>query len=163
VRYMLFSATFPPRLKKLAEDYLASDHCHIEVGRAGSSHENVIQEVVWVDANLKKTALLDYMHSLNPGRCIIFVNSKRMADEIDDFLFHNNIPCTSMHSDRTQREREDAMRSFRMGTAPVMVTTGVSARGIDVRNVRYVVNFDLPSIEHGGIEEYVHRIGKSAA
>lgn len=161
IKYMLFSATFPPRLKKLAEDYLAANHVRIEVGRAGSSHENVRQDVVWVDDSMKRVALLDYLMSLEPGRCIVFVNHKQAADEIDDFIFGNKLPCTSMHADRTQREREDALRNFRKGTTPIMVTTGISARGIDVRNVKYVINYDLPSVDHGGIEEYVHRIGMS--
>jgi ATP-dependent RNA helicase DDX3X len=84
-----------------------------------------------------------------------------MADEIDDFLYNLGYPCTSMHSDRTQKEREAAMRGFRAGTAPILIATGVSARGIDVRNVMHVINYDLPSMEHGGIEEYVHRIGRT--
>jgi ATP-dependent RNA helicase DDX3X len=66
-----------------------------------------------------------------------------------------------MHSDRTQREREDAMRAFRNGSTPILIATGVTARGIDVRNVKYVINYDLPSTEHGGITEYIHRIGMS--
>ena len=68
---------------------------------------------------------------------------------------------TSTHRDRTQAEREAAMRSFRAGTAPILIATGVMARGIDVQNVMHVINYDLPSMDHGGIEEYTHRIGKS--
>lgn len=157
---MLFSATFPTAVRKLAKDYLAETYVRIKVGRVGSSHKNIKQDVIYVEPPVKKQALLDILHSLTPRRTIIFVNSKRMADELDDFLFNKNFPCTSMHSDRTQREREDAMRAFRGGKTPVLITTGVTARGIDVRNVAYVINFDLPSMDHGGIEEYVHRIGK---
>lgn len=66
-----------------------------------------------------------------------------------------------MHGDRTQMERESAMRGFRSGKNPILVTTGVSARGIDVRNVMHVINYSLPSMDHGGIEEYTHRIGRT--
>lgn len=160
MKYMLFSATFPGAVRRLAKDHLAQDHVRIKVGRIGSTHENIKQDIIFVRQELKQTALLDLLYSMEPGRTIIFVNNKRTADEIDDLLFHKGLPSTSMHSDRTQREREDAMRAFRAGKAPLMVTTGVSARGIDVRNVKHVINYDLPTVEHGGIQEYTHRIGR---
>ncbi|KAI1460011.1 DEAD-domain-containing protein [Annulohypoxylon moriforme] len=161
VRYMLFSATFPAAVRRLARDHLATNHLRVRVGRIGSTHENIKQDIVFVRQDLKRSALLDLLYSIEPGRTIIFVNNKRTADEIDDFLFHKMFPCTSMHSDRTQREREDAMRAFRAGKAPLLVATGVSARGIDVRNVKHVINYDLPSYDHGGIREYTHRIGRT--
>ncbi|KAF7531783.1 hypothetical protein G7054_g8568 [Neopestalotiopsis clavispora] len=162
VKYMLFSATFPTQIRKLAKDHLAASHLRINVGRVGSSHANIEQQVIWVDNSMKKQALCDLLYSLDPGRTIIFVNNKRLADELDDFLFHKEMPCTSMHADRTQRERGDAMRAFRNGKTPILVATGVTARGIDVRNVKYVINYDLPSVDHGGITEYTHRIGRTA-
>ena len=160
IKYMLFSATFPVAVRQLAKTHLSESHIRIRVGRIGSTHQNIRQDVVWVDPALKKKALMDLLYARKPARTIIFVNSKRMADELDDFLFHNDMPSTSMHAERTQREREDAMRAFRSGKAPILVTTGVTARGIDVRNVAHVINFDLPTMEHGGIQEYIHRIGK---
>lgn len=96
---------------------------------------------------------------MNGVRTIVFVNSRQAADTLDDFLYNMNLPVTSIHSDRTQVEREAAMRAFRAGKAPILVATGVTARGIDVRNVMHVINYDLPSMDHGGIEEYTHRIG----
>ena len=161
IQYLLFSATFPKKLRDLAKEHLSEQHVRFRVGRAGSTHGNIKQEFVYTIASEKRRALTDLLNSKPPQRTIIFVNSKRAADEIDDFLFNIGLPCTSMHSDRTQKEREDAMRAFRRGDTPIIVTTAVAARGIDVRNVAHVVNFDLPSIEHGGIEEYTHRIGKS--
>jgi len=70
-------------------------------------------------------------------------------------------PVTSIHSDRTQREREDAIRAFRRGKCPIMVATGVMARGLDIANVLHVINYDLPDSMHGGMTEYVHRIGRT--
>ncbi|KAI0434853.1 P-loop containing nucleoside triphosphate hydrolase protein [Xylaria sp. FL1042] len=161
VKYMLFSATFPTPVRKLAKTHLAENYVRIRVGRIGSTHENIRQDVVFVDPSMKKQALLDLLHSMKPTRTIIFVNGKRVADELDDFLFNKDLPCTSMHADRTQREREDAMRAFRIGKTPLLITTGISARGIDVRNVMHVINYDLPSMDHGGIQEYIHRIGRT--
>lgn len=160
MRYLLFSATFPKPLRDLAKEYLASDHVRFRVGRAGSTHTNIKQRVLHVDASLKRDALMTALDSFEPCRTIVFVNNKRMADDLDDYLFNLQLPCTSMHADRTQYEREAAMRGFRSGESPILITTGVTARGIDVRNVRHVINYDLPTMEYGGIEEYIHRIGK---
>ena len=112
-----------------------------------------------------------------PARTLIFVNSKARADFVDDYLFNMGLPSTSIHSDRNQREREDALlvspnwmwkaksdksarRAFKTAKSPILVATSVSARGLDIRNVMHVVNFELPKYEHGGIDEYIHRIGK---
>jgi ATP-dependent RNA helicase DDX3X len=81
---------------------------------------------------------------------------------VDDYLYNKGLPVTSIHSDRTQREREDALRSFRTGRCPILIATGVTARGLDVANVKHVINYDLPSTMHDGITEYIHRIGRTA-
>uniref|UniRef100_A0A8C9N5E6 RNA helicase n=1 Tax=Serinus canaria TaxID=9135 RepID=A0A8C9N5E6_SERCA len=90
-------------------------------------------------------------------RTLVFVDTKKKADFIACFLCQENIPATSIHGDREQREREIALRDFRSGKCPVLVATSVAARGLDIENVQHVINFDLPST----IEEYVHRIGRT--
>jgi ATP-dependent RNA helicase DDX3X len=157
---MLFSATFPFELREMARQHLDVGHSQINVGRIGSTHGNILQRVELVTPEIKRAQLITALESIPPSRTIVFVNSKRTADEVDDFLYNMGFPCTSMHGDRTQLEREAAMRSFRAGKSPILVATGVTARGIDVRNVKHVINYDLPSMDHGGIEEYTHRIGK---
>lgn len=77
---------------------------------------------------------------------------------LDQFLFDKNFPCTFIHGDRSQMEREDALQAFKSGVCPILVATAVVARGIDVRNVMHVVNYDLPKV----IDEYIHRIGRTA-
>ncbi|KAJ9660954.1 hypothetical protein H2201_006682 [Coniosporium apollinis] len=160
--YMMFSATFPKEARQLAKRYMMDDHVRIRVGRTGSTHTNITQKVVYVDDSAKRQALYDLLFSLPPARTLIFVNSRRMADLLDDYLFNLELPSTSIHSDRTQAEREDAIRAFRTGQMPIMVATGVTARGLDIKNVLHVINYDLPSAAHGGIDEYVHRIGRTA-
>lgn len=159
VRYMLFSATFPKALRDLARTHLAESHVEISVGRIGSTHSNILQKFIEVHPDGKKEQLIKAIESLEPCRTIIFVNSKRTADDVDDFLFNKGYPCASMHSDRTQLEREAAMRALRKGKTPIIIATGVMARGIDVQNIQHIINYDLPSLDYGGIEEYVHRIG----
>merc|ERR1719239_771932 len=79
------------------------------------------------------------------------------ADQLDDFLFRQGFPVTSIHGDRTQREREEALRRVKSGQTPIIVATAVAARGLDIANVKHVINYDLP----GDVEEYVHRIGRT--
>jgi ATP-dependent RNA helicase DDX3X len=159
--FMMFSATFPAKYRGLAKKYMGPDFLRIKAGRTGAAHANIKQKVMWVDGNRKNEALYDVIFAHPPGRTIIFVNSKAVADKVDDFLFNANLPSASLHADRTQNEREDAICGFRDGSIPILVTTGLAARGIDVAYVLHVINYDLPSAMHGGIEEYVHRIGRT--
>ena len=88
---------------------------------------------------------------------LVFVETKKGADSLEAFLSSEGYPVTSIHGDRSQREREEALRQFRGGRCPILVATAVAARGLDIPNVKHVINFDLPS----DIEEYVHRIGRT--
>ena len=88
---------------------------------------------------------------------LVFVATKREADMLEDFLYKEGFPATSIHGDRTQPEREQALKSFRAGREKVLVATDVCARGIDIPNVAMVVNYDMPN----QIEDYVHRIGRT--
>merc|ERR1719192_1072196 len=91
------------------------------------------------------------------SRTLVFVETKRGADSLDEFLHREGFPVTSIHGDRTQREREEALRRFKTGQTPIIVATAVAARGLDIPNVKHVINFDMP----GDVEEYVHRIGRT--
>jgi len=88
---------------------------------------------------------------------LVFVETKRMADMLSEFLLGSSFVATSIHGDRTQREREMALQTFRQGRTPVLVATAVAARGLDIPNVTHVINYDLPS----DIDDYVHRIGRT--
>lgn len=107
--YMMFSATFPKEMRRIARRYMETDYFRIYVGRIGSTHQNVTQTIHFTDENKKRDALYDLLFSMQPARTMIFVNSKRQADMLDDFLFNKGLPSTSIHADRTQREREDAL------------------------------------------------------
>lgn len=105
----MFSATFPKAARRLAKEYMADDCFRIKVGRVGSTHENIKQEIVYVEESAKNQALFDLIFSDAPQRTLIFTNSKVKCDMVDDFLYNKGLPATSIHSDRTQREREDAL------------------------------------------------------
>src|ERR1700742_5071930 len=90
-------------------------------------------QIMWCDQDKKMKALYDLLISMPPSRTLIFVKFKKTADFVDDYLYNLGLPSTSIHSDRTQSEREDALRSFKSGLQPILVATGVTARGLDVR------------------------------
>ncbi len=112
---LMFSATFPRDIQILARDFL-KDYIFLSVGRVGSTSENITQKVEYVEDNDKKSVLLDYPAHKDKGLTLIFVETKRMADALSDFLINQNFPATSIHGDRTQRERERALEMFRSGT-----------------------------------------------
>ena len=176
---LMFSATFPKEIQMLARDFLR-DYIFLAVGRVGSTSENITQKIVWVEEMDKRSFLLDLMDASGLGskdldgeasRTLVFVETKKGADQLDEFLYREGFPVTSIHGDRTQREREEALRRsvscydthdtqqyflicrFKTGQTPIIVATAVAARGLDIPNVKHVINFDLP----GDVEEYVHR------
>ncbi|KAI5795205.1 ATP-dependent RNA helicase ded1 [Geopyxis carbonaria] len=153
---LMFSATFPRDIQMLARDFLR-DYIFLSVGRVGSTSENITQKVEYVEDPDKRSVLLDILHTHQGNLTLIFVETKRMADSLSDFLINQNFPATSIHGDRTQRERERALEMFRSGRCPIMVATAVAARGLDIPNVTHVVNYDLPT----DIDDYVHRIGRT--
>ncbi|CAH1986753.1 unnamed protein product [Acanthoscelides obtectus] len=152
---LMFSATFPSPIQMLARDFL-ENYIFLAVGRVGSTSENITQKVVWVEEHDKRSFLLDLQPSAE-SLTLVFVETKKGADSLEEFLHNEGYPVTSIHGDRTQREREDALRQFRSGNTPILVATAVAARGLDIPHVKHVINFDLPS----DIEEYVHRIGRT--
>lgn len=161
---LMFSATFPKAIQELASVFL-NNYIFLAVGRVGSTSENITQTILWVNEHDKRSYLLDLLTSIKEGNTdtdgdhltLIFVETKKGADELEDFLYRYDHPVTSIHGDRTQKEREEALRCFRSGTCPILVATAVAARGLDIPNVKHVINFDLPS----DVEEYVHRIGRT--
>ncbi|KAL2087483.1 hypothetical protein ACEWY4_016311 [Coilia grayii] len=154
---MMFSATFPKEIQILARDFL-EDYIFLAVGRVGSTSENITQKVVWVEDGDKRSFLLDLLNATGKeSLTLVFVETKKGADALEDFLYREGYGCTSIHGDRSQRDREEALHQFRSGKCPILVATAVAARGLDIPHVKHVINFDLPS----DIEEYVHRIGRT--
>ena len=107
--FMMFSATFPKAAREIARQYLAQDYYRVRIGRAGSSHENIRQNIIYVDQDRKRDAIFDLLFESEPARTLIFCNSIPQVDLLDDFLYNRGLPTTSIHSGRHQVEREDAM------------------------------------------------------
>ena len=153
---MMFSATFPENIQRLASDFL-NDYVYLTVGRVGSASKDVTQHVEYVEERDKIDALMKFLYTIEDGLILIFVETKRSCDYIEDVLCSNGFPACSIHGDKSQSEREEALRNFKRGTTPVMVGTDVASRGLDIPNVTQVINYDLPT----NIDDYVHRIGRT--
>ncbi|KAI9911152.1 hypothetical protein PsorP6_009429 [Peronosclerospora sorghi] len=152
----LFSATFPREIQRLASDFLR-DYIFLTVGRVGSASKDVKQTVEYIEQYDKEDYLVRFLNQVQDGLILVFVETKRGADFLEDMLCREGFPATSIHGDRSQREREQALASFKSGRTPVLVATDVAARGLDIDGVTQVINYDLPN----NIDDYVHRIGRT--
>ncbi|XP_007421406.1 probable ATP-dependent RNA helicase DDX4 isoform X1 [Python bivittatus] len=154
---LMFSATFPDEIQRLAGEFLKTEYLFVVVGQVGGACSDVQQTILQVTQYDKRDKLVEILNDIGDKRTMVFVETKKKADFFATFLCQENIATTSIHGDREQREREEALRYFRSGKCPVLVATSVAARGLDIENVQHVINVDLPST----IDEYVHRIGRT--
>jgi len=153
---LMFSATFPEQVQILAFDLL-QDYLFLTIGVVGGACDDVEQKVYEVDKFAKREKLMEILNNVGTDRTMVFVETKKNADFLATYLCGEGLPATSIHGDRLQREREEALRDFKSGRMPIIVATGVASRGLDIKEVKHVVNYDLPK----EIEEYVHRIGRT--
>ncbi|HMJ66115.1 MAG TPA: DEAD/DEAH box helicase [Candidatus Binatia bacterium] len=152
----LFSATIPPEISSLIQWAMKNPET-VEIGVRRSPAETV-KHVVYPVAEDQKTDLLRaLLDSVNYDSVIVFCRTKNRADRIGHMLKKNNHAVATLHSNRTQREREQALKGFREGRYEVLVATDIAARGLDIEDVSHVINFDVP--QHP--EDYVHRIGRT--
>lgn len=153
---LMYSATFPRDIQQLARQFL-HQHYFLQVGRVGSTTENITQDVVWVEDFDKKNRLAQYLQQYNDYLTLVFVEKKRDADYLERYLNQCGMHATSIHGDRVQREREEALAMFRNGVCRILVATDVAARGLDIPNVALVLQYDMPT----NVDDYVHRIGRT--
>ncbi|KAG7259746.1 hypothetical protein CRUP_018839 [Coryphaenoides rupestris] len=154
---MMFSATFPKEIQILARDFL-EDYIFLAVGRVGSTSENITQKVVWVEDSDKRSFLLDLLNATGLSDTGVLWRLRREPTPVEDFLYREGYACTSIHGDRSQRDREEAPAiSSALDAAPSSWPPLWRPEVWTFSNVKHVINFDLPS----DIEEYVHRIGRT--
>ncbi|MFT4183790.1 MAG: DEAD/DEAH box helicase [Rhizobium sp.] len=155
---LLFSATMPKSIADLASDYL-TDPLKVEVSPPGKAADKVEQYVHFVAGQNHKTEILKETISANPdGRAIVFLRTKHGAEKLMKHLDHVGFAAASIHGNKSQGQRERALKGFRDGEIRVLVATDVAARGIDIPGVSHVYNYDLPEVP----DAYVHRIGRTA-
>ncbi len=153
---LLFSATFSPEIKRLANSYL-QDPVTIEVARANATASTVEQHFYSVADEDKRHALHQVLRQRGMKQAFVFVNSKLGCARLARSLEREGLKTTALHGDKSQDERLKALDSFKKGEVDLLVCTDVAARGLDIKDVPAVFNFDIPF----NAEDYVHRIGRT--
>ncbi|HMS06770.1 MAG TPA: DEAD/DEAH box helicase, partial [Burkholderiaceae bacterium] len=153
---LLFSATFSPEIKRLASSYL-QDPVTIEVARPNATASTVEQRFYSVGDGDKQRALRSIVRQDGITQAFVFVNSKLGCARLARALHRDGVKATALHGDKSQAERLEALDAFKKGEVDLLVCTDVAARGLDIKDVPAVFNFDLPF----NAEDYVHRIGRT--
>lgn len=155
---LMWSATWPREIRTLAEDFL-KDYIRITVGSEElTANPNIDQRLDFCSVYEREDKLLDFLNSNPSGKTLIFTETKRMADQLQYVLSRNGKKCAALHGDKSQNAREAILSSFRTERINVLIATDVAARGLDIDNIVYVINYEMPKT----IESYIHRIGRTA-
>ncbi|KAF4652178.1 ATP-dependent RNA helicase dbp2 [Perkinsus chesapeaki] len=156
---LLWSATWPKEVQGLARDLCREEPVHINVGTLTlKACHNVTQYVDVVQEYEKRDRLKQLLERVMDGsKLLIFTDTKRGADDLTRTLRMDGWPALCIHGDKKQEERDWVLHEFKTGKSPIMIATDVASRGLDVKDIRHVVNYDFP----GQIEDYVHRIGRT--
>ncbi len=153
---LFFSATMPKEIRVLANTILYNPE-KVEVTPVSSTAETIDQKVFFVNKTNKINLLFDVLSNEDIKNVLVFSRTKHGADKIVRALKKNNITAEAIHGNKSQNARQNALNSFKMQKTRVLVATDIAARGIDVDELQYVINYDIPNIS----ETYVHRIGRT--
>jgi ATP-dependent RNA helicase DDX5/DBP2 len=156
---LMWSATWPKEIESLARDFM-TDYIQVNIGSLDlvASH-NITQKFEFVGRYDKQRTLVRHLDEAMKGgrRVLVFCDTKKMCDKLVGDLRRDGFPALAIHGDKEQKEREWVLEEFRSGKSPLMLATDVASRGIDVKDIRFVFNYDFPK----NCEEYVHRIGRT--
>lgn len=154
---MLFSATIPDEIKQIASQY-QTNSVLVEIGTANKALDKIKQTYIFVNKKQKKEALKELLYSEIFDKTLVFVNTKVFAQDIEHFLRKSKINAMAIHGDLRQNRRKQILDAFKSGKCDILIATDVASRGLDIKGVKFVINFDLPH----ELEFYVHRIGRTA-
>ncbi len=152
---MLFSATFPKEVEELASRTLRHP-TRIAIGLSKPAY-TVAHSLYPTPQHLKAPLLLELLKSIETGSVLVFTRTKHRAEKLSKQIARAGWKATSLHSDRSQGQRQNALAGFRSGQYQVMVATDIAARGLDVEGISHVINFDMPATT----DDYIHRIGRT--
>ncbi len=153
---LFFSATMPPEIVKLSHRILHKPQ-KVEVAPVSSTADTIQQFVYFVDKGNKTALLIDVLKNKDIDSVLVFTRTKHGADKVVRVLNKHHIKAEAIHGNKTQNARQRALNNFKDKSTRVLVATDIAARGIDIDNLKYVINYELPNIP----ESYVHRIGRS--
>ena len=154
---MLFSATMPKQMAEIAQSYLRAP-IRVEVSPPGKAADKIEQSVHFIAKSEKSALLIELMDKHRDNRALVFTRTKHGADRLARNLDRAGFAVAAIHGDKRQGQRERALAAFKAREIRVLVATDVAARGLDIPDVLYVYNYELPNVP----EAYVHRIGRTA-
>ncbi|HEX5612248.1 MAG TPA: DEAD/DEAH box helicase [Burkholderiales bacterium] len=154
---LLFSATFPDEVRKLADTFLRNPQ-RVEVARRNTTAERVTQYAIPAGKDRKRDLLAHLVKDGDWRQVLVFCKTKRGANKLAQQLTVSGVEADAIHGNKSQNARTRALKSFKDGGLRVLVATDIAARGLDIEQLPHVVNFDLPHVP----EDYVHRIGRTA-
>ncbi|KAH9327750.1 hypothetical protein KI387_007928, partial [Taxus chinensis] len=155
---LMYTATWPKEVRKIASDLLVKP-VQVNIGNVDElcANKSITQCIEFVATSEKHRRLEQILRSQEPGsKILVFCSTKKMCDQLTRIL-SRQFGAAAIHGDKSQIERDWVLTQFRTGKSPILVATDVAARGLDIKDIRIVVNFDFPT----GIEDYVHRIGRT--
>ncbi|KAJ1532184.1 hypothetical protein ONE63_000806 [Megalurothrips usitatus] len=154
---LMWSATWPKEVQALAEDFL-TDYIQVNVGSLDLAANHNIRQIIDVcQEHEKEEKLSKLLREINGGKAIVFVETKKKVDDVTKLIQREGWQAISIHGDKSQPERDHVLAEFRSGKSNILVATDVAARGLDVEDVKFVINFDYPNTA----EDYIHRIGRT--
>lgn len=154
---LLFSATMPKQISDLSSAYL-NDPIRVQVSPPGKAADKIKQYVHYISNRSKADLLKDCLKEKGDGLSLVFARTKHGAEKLKKHLVERGFDAESIHGNKSQNQRERAIKDFKSGKVQILVATDVAARGIDISGVTHVFNYDLPEVP----EAYVHRIGRTA-
>ncbi|RRD90519.1 DEAD/DEAH box helicase [Conchiformibius steedae] len=153
---LLFSATFAPAIRKLAQDFMNRPET-VQTAAQNTANANVEQHIIAVDAARKRELLERLIVDLEMNQVIVFCKTKHSAEQVSRDLQRRGLQARAIHGDKTQQNRLETLTQFKEGQVRVLVATDVAARGLDIAELPFVINYELPTQP----EDYVHRIGRT--
>ena len=158
---LMWSATWPKEVRRLAEDFLQGEYVHINIGATElHANHNILQIVDVCDDHQKESKLARLLEEIGcqaGNKILIFVETKRKCDELTRLMRRDGFPAMCIHGDKEQKERDWVLGEFKHGATTILVATDVAARGLDVDDIKFVINYDYPN----NSEDYIHRIGRT--
>merc|ERR1712187_842298 len=156
---LMWSATWPMEIQKLARDICREDPVHINIGSLDLRTAHTIRQYVEVMGERDKRARLKRLLEkvMDGSKILIFAQTKRDGDQLTREMRLDGWPALCIHGDKKQEERDWVLKEFKEGKSPILVATDVASRGLDVKDIKYVINYEFPT----QIEDYIHRVGRT--
>ncbi len=153
---LFFSATMPPEIQKLSSSILTNP-AKVEVTPPATTAEKIAQQIYYIDKTTKKFMLVKLLENPEMDRALVFTRTKHGANKVVKDLINAGVSAEAIHGNKSQNARQLALRNFKESKTRVLVATDIAARGIDVDDLAYVINYEIPNVP----ETYVHRIGRT--